>query len=53
MYYSDFLDSSVDKESDCNSGDPSSIPGWGSSAGEGIGYPLHSSILGLPKNVLF
>ena len=41
-----FPDSSVGKESTCNSGDPSSIPGSERSAGEGIGY--HSSILGLP-----
>ena len=41
-----FPDSSVDKESACNAGDPGWIPGSGRSAGEGIGYPLH--ILGLP-----
>jgi len=35
-----FLHSSVSKESTCNAGDPSSIPGWGRSTGEGIGYPL-------------
>ena len=35
-----FPDSSVGKESDFNSGDPSSIPGLGRSVGEGIGYPL-------------
>ena len=34
-----FPDSSVGKESACNAGDPSSIPGSGRSAGEGIGYP--------------
>ena len=34
---------SVGKESACNAGDPSSIPGWGRSAGEGIGYPLQYS----------
>ena len=38
-----FLDSSVGKESACNAGDPSSIPGLGRSAGEGIGYPLQYS----------
>ena len=43
MYYSDFPDSSVGKESDCNAGDPGSIPGWGRYAGEGIGYPLQYS----------
>ena len=34
------LDSSIDKDSACNAGDPSSIPGSGRSTGEGIGYPL-------------
>ena len=38
-----FPDSSVGKESTCNAGDPSSIPGWGRSPGEGIGYPLQYS----------
>ena len=38
-----FPDSSVGKESTCNAGDPSSIPGSGRSAGEGIGYPLWHS----------
>ena len=33
-----FLDSSVGKESACNAGDPSSIPGLGRSPGEGKGY---------------
>ena len=36
-------DSSVGKESTCNAGDPGSIPGWGKSSGEGIGYPLQYS----------
>ena len=35
--------SSVGKESACNSGDPSSIPGSGRPPGEGIGYPLQYS----------
>ena len=35
-----FPRSSVDKESVCNAGDPSSIPGSGRYTGEGIGYPL-------------
>ena len=35
--------SSVGKESACNAGDPSSIPGSGRSPGEGIGYPLQYS----------
>ena len=43
-----FPQSSVGKESTCNAGDCSSIPGSGRSAGGGIGYPTHSSILGLP-----
>ena len=39
----DFPDSSVGKESACNAGDPSSIPGLGRSAGEGIGCPVQYS----------
>ena len=39
----DFPDSSVSKESTCNAGDPSLIPGSGRSTGEGIGYPLQYS----------
>ena len=39
----DFPDSSVVKESACNTGDLGSIPGSGRSAGEGIGYPLQYS----------
>ena len=35
-----FPDSSVSKESTCNAGDPSSLPGSGRSAGEGKGYSL-------------
>ena len=38
-----FPHSSVVKESSCNAGDPSSIPGSGRSAWEGIGYPLQYS----------
>ena len=38
-----FLDSSVGKESACNAGDPSLVPGSGRSTGEGIGYPLQRS----------
>ena len=41
--YWGFLDSSFGKESTCNAGDPSSIPGLGRSAGEGIGYLLQYS----------
>ena len=35
-----FPDGSADKESTCNAGDPSLIPGSGRSTGEEIGYPL-------------
>ena len=38
-----FPDISVGKESACNAGDPSLIPGLGRSPGEGIGYPLQYS----------
>ena len=38
-----FRPSSVGKESSCNAGDPSSIPGLGRFAGEGTGYPLQYS----------
>ena len=35
-----FPGSEASKESACNVENPSSIPGSGSSSGEGIGYPL-------------
>ena len=38
-----FPGSSAGKESACDAGDPGSIPGSGSSPGEGIGYPLQYS----------
>ena len=38
-----FPDSPVGKESSCNAGDPSSIPGLGRSTGEGTGYLLQYS----------
>ena len=38
-----FPDSSADKESTCNAGDLSSIPGLGRSLGEGKGCPLQYS----------
>ena len=38
-----FPDSSVGKESACNAGDYSSIPGSGRSTGEGTGHPLQCS----------
>ena len=37
------LDSSVGKESACDTREPSSIPGLRRAAGEGIGYPLQFS----------
>ena len=43
MRFYGFPHSSVGKESACKAGDPSSIPGSGRSAGEGIGYPLQYS----------
>ena len=42
-----FPDSSVGKESACNAGEPSSVPGSKRSAGEGIGYPLQYSWVSL------
>ena len=47
-----FPDSSVDKESACNAGDPGSIPGLGRSAGEGIGYPLQYSLASLVAHLV-
>ena len=48
--------SSAGKESTCNVGDPSLIPGSGRSTGEGIGYTLQYSwaslIAQLVKNLL-
>ena len=42
--YRGFPDSSVGKESACNAGDPGSIPGSGTSTGEGTGSVQFSSI---------
>ena len=47
-----FPDSSVGKESTCNAGDPSSIPGSGKSPGEGIGYPLQYSWASLVAQIV-
>ena len=41
--YPCLLHCSIGKESTCNAGDPSLIPGSGRSAREGIGYPLQYS----------
>ena len=53
---SGFPDSSVGKEFIWNAGDPSSVPGLGRYAGEGIGYPLlysgASLVAQLIKNLL-
>ena len=38
-----FPDTSVGKESACNTGNPGLIPGLERSTGEGIDYPLHYS----------
>ena len=43
MVIKGFTDSSVDKESACNAGDPGWIPGLGRSTGEWIHYPLQCS----------
>ena len=43
LFSKGFPDSSVGKESTCNTRDPSSIPELGRCAGEGIGYPLQYS----------
>ena len=42
-FFSHFPGGSDGKESACNAGDPSSIPGSGRSAGGGIGFPLQYS----------
>ena len=47
MYLWGFPGSSAGKESACNAGDPSLIPGLGNSPGEGIGYPLQYSWVSL------
>ena len=55
LIYVGFPGSSVAKESTCNAGDPSLIPGSGRSAGEWIGYPLQffwfSLVAQLVKNL--
>ena len=45
-----FPGGSAGKESACNAGDPSSIPGLGRSAGEGDSYPLQFSGLENPMD---
>ena len=50
-----FPGGSNSKESACNAGDPSSIPGSGRSPGEGIGHPLQcywaSPVAQIAKNL--
>ena len=43
FFFKGFPDSSIGKESACNVGDPSWIPGSGRSSGEGISYLLQYS----------
>ena len=45
-----FPGGSAGKESACNAGDLSSIPGWGRSPGEGNGNPLQYACLENPKD---
>ena len=45
-----FPGGSDSKESACNAGDPSSIPGLGRSPGEGNGNPLQYSCLDNPMD---
>ena len=48
IHFMCFPGDSAGKESACNAGDPGSIPGSGSSPGEGKGYPLQCSGLENP-----
>ena len=45
-----FPEGSAGKESACNTGDASLIPGSGRSPGEGNGNPLQNSCLGNPTD---
>ena len=47
-----FPDSSLGKESACNSGDPGLIPASGRSTREGIGYPLQYSWASLVAHLI-
>ena len=49
---SGFPGSSAGKQSACKARDPSSVPGSGRSAGEGIGYPLQYSWASLVGQVV-
>ena len=48
----DFPGGSDGKESACKAGDPGSIPGQGSSPGEGIGYPCQYSWASLVAQIV-
>ena len=50
VYYTDFPGGSDSKESACNAGDVSSIPGLGRPLGEGNGFPLQYSCQGNPTD---
>ena len=52
LLYMGFPGSSEGKESTCNAGDPSSIPGSGRSPGEGIDHPLQYSWASLVAQVV-
>ena len=43
LTFQGFPGNSAGKDSACNAGDPSAIPGSGRSLGEGTGYPLQYS----------
>ena len=47
-----FTGSSAVKQPACNAADPGSIPGLGSSPGEGIGYPLQYSWASLAAHMV-
>ena len=50
LMYGDYPGGLNAKESACNAGDPSSIPGLGRSSEEGNGNPLQSSCLENPMD---
>ena len=50
--YKGLPDSPVGKETACNAGDPSLIPGLARSDGEGIGYPLQYPWVSLVAQLL-
>ena len=52
IFHTYYTDSSVGKESACNTGDPSSIPGSGRSPGKENSYPLQYSGLENPMDCI-